>query len=66
MHEFKSRFRQSKLDGLLLEKNLRNKVVEVANQEQFMDMNTRFMSYGAVEELFPMSKTENQGRCDDF
>ena len=36
------------------EESLRNKVVELANQEQFRDMKTRFMSYGAVEELFSL------------
>lgn len=55
MHEFKSKIPPIDTRWVIVgEESLRNKVVELANQEQFRDMKTRFMSYGAVEELFSL------------
>lgn len=68
MHEFKSRIPPIETRWVIVgEESLRNKVVELANQEQFMDMNTRFMSYGAVEELFSLCQRRKiRGVNDEF
>jgi type II restriction enzyme len=68
MMEFKSKIPPIDTRWVIVgEESLRSKVIELANQNQYKDMNTRFMSYGAVEELFSLCQRRRiKGINDDF
>lgn len=55
------------LNGVSGEFNSGSIVIELANQDQFRDMKTRFLSYGAVEELCSLCQRRRiRGVNDDL